>query len=82
MSEVVGLLEGYYPECFKEEFEAKLEALCRAYDAHYGSYPEIEFQGLSLYEFFLARLGEGYHWASPERKLEWYKSLDTSVPEA
>lgn len=34
-------------------FEEKLRKLCEEYDTEYGDYPESEYQGRALYEFYL-----------------------------
>lgn len=36
----------------------ELKKLCLEYDKKAGYYPESEFQGYALYEFFLEKLGE------------------------
>lgn len=34
-------------------FEAKLRALCIAYDNEYGAYPESDLEGLAIFDFFV-----------------------------
>ena len=34
-------------------FEAKLRALCIAYDNEHEAYPEHEYEGLSVFDFFV-----------------------------
>lgn len=36
-------------------FEEKLRKLCEEYDTEYGDYPESEYQGRALYEFYLEK---------------------------
>lgn len=35
------------------EFKDKLRALCIAYDNENGAFPDTQYEGLSLYEFFM-----------------------------
>ena len=57
-----GFLKGYKKQAKKEEAEAEeivngidpiaLEALCTRYDNKTGSYPEHEWEGDAIFEFF------------------------------
>jgi len=38
---------------YKRIFESKLRSLCIAYDNENGAYPESDYEGLSLFEFFI-----------------------------
>ena len=39
----------------ERDFKEKLRELCEEYDAEHGDYPESEYQGRALYEFYLEK---------------------------
>lgn len=50
LSKNIWVQDGVYKS---NTFEGELRALCIAYDNEYGTYPENEHEGLSVFEFFM-----------------------------
>ena len=69
-------------------FKEKLRELCEEFDAYAGEYPESQYQGRALYDFYLekyhqdtaqAEIDQYYHELEVERKkaeIWWFEKLD------
>jgi hypothetical protein len=78
-----GIVQGFeitkilYKTRVKNIFESKLRALCIAYDNENGAYPESDYEGLSLFEFFMEEgVGEIPEFNGEFLKDRWNSVLD------